>query len=232
MTAKVPGLVIHGGGRMGRQVFDAAGDAGFSTLAVVSPHPPSWVSESTWSGELSGLDVSPGVVIDFSLPEGTLTVAKWCAANGTSLVSGTTGVMEIHIEALEQAARLVPVLWSANFSIGINVCLDLVSRASGVLGELAGIEITDIHHEYKLDAPSGTALCLGDAANAQNVEYTSLREGEEIGQHFVRFSLQGEEVEIVHRARDRGIYARGALNAAQWLLGQPPGFYTAADWLA
>jgi 4-hydroxy-tetrahydrodipicolinate reductase len=132
----------------------------------------------------------------------------------------------------------VPVLWSPNLSFGVNLLAELVGRAAQVVGRDVSVAIDDIHHRWKKDAPSGTALLFGAAiarcrdGDESGITYRSTREGEVIGEHRVRFALAGEEIELVHRAGERGIFARGALEAGRWLVRQPAGFYSAADWLA
>jgi 4-hydroxy-tetrahydrodipicolinate reductase len=133
---------------------------------------------------------------------------------------------------------VVPVLWSPNLSLGVNLLADLAARAASVLDNDAPVTIEDIHHQWKKDAPSGTALMLGARIAEQregddsSIRYESVREGEVIGVHSIRFELQGEEFDLVHRAHDRSIYALGALRAGLWLVSREPGLYTARDWLA
>jgi 4-hydroxy-tetrahydrodipicolinate reductase len=163
---------------------------------------------------------------------------SWCAETGTALLSGTTGLQAGDKDALEVAARSVPVLWAPNLSIGINLVQQLVVQMASVLGHEATIEIEDIHHAGKKDAPSGTALMLADAAarargdhDTDEIVMSSIREGDETGRHQVRFNLPGEQIEITHHAGNRSIYAIGALQASRWLPAQNAGLYTAADFL-
>jgi 4-hydroxy-tetrahydrodipicolinate reductase len=141
-------------------------------------------------------------------------------------------------DGLTRAARKVPVLWSANMSLGVNLLAQLCARTASMVPVETAITIRDVHHQWKKDQPSGTALMLGETIEqargegAAAVEYVSLREGEAIGQHEVTFSLAGERMVLSHEALDRSIFARGALAAAQWLGRQAPGRYTAADWLS
>jgi len=231
MNTGRPGLVLLGAGRMGRRVHDAAPALGFELLAVTARHRPDWLEASLWREELDDCPGHAALLIDFSLPAGTLRATAWCAEHGVALLSGTTGLDATQRDALVEAAHSVPVLWAANFSAGVNLCLHLVGRAAGRLEGVRELQITDIHHAGKKDAPSGTALALGAAAEPLQPRYTSIREGDAVGEHRVRFVLDGEEIEIVHRSFDRDIYARGALTAGRWLLGLPPGLYTAADWI-
>jgi len=224
-----PGLVVFGAGRMGRLVHDIADEAGFRLAGVVSRTQPGWETIAPFAQSLDGLDESVSLVIDFSLPQGTLTAASWCADNGVALLSGTTGLDEEQGAALEEAAERVPVLWAANFSPGINLCLELAAIAASRLQGVEGVQVTDVHHVHKKDAPSGTALALGAAAAPYTAVYDSIREGEAVGIHELRFKLAGEEVGIIHNAVDRGIYARGALRAGHWLLNREAGKYDAGD---
>jgi len=209
-----------------------------SIIAVVGPQAPEWESEFTWCRELSEVPVTPDLLIDFTLPEGTLAAAHWCASNGVPLVSGVTGLTEAVITALEKTAEKAPVLWSPNLSLGVNLLADLAARAARVLDKDQAVVIEDVHHQWKKDAPSGTALMLGKRIGQQRnddesaIEYRSIRKGEVIGEHTITFSMDGEEFDLVHRAHDRTIYARGALNAGTWLTGQKPGLYSAEDWLS
>lgn len=229
MSDARPGLLILGAGRMGRLVHDVAEEAGFEVVGVISRHRPDRTAETTWFDNFDAVTGDVSLLIDFSLPDGTRAAAEWCARNRVPLVSGTTGLQDGHKQALSAAAGSTPVLWAANFSIGVHLCLQLVAQAAAQLSQVQSLEITDVHHVHKLDAPSGTALALGAAAEPLEAAYDSIRQGEEIGHHDVRFRLAGEDVSISHTARDRGIYARGALEAGRWLMGQNPGIYTLAD---
>jgi 4-hydroxy-tetrahydrodipicolinate reductase len=234
-------IVIHGTGRMARVLAQAAAEAGnFEVQALVGPRPPDWETQTPWFAGLQELPAHPlpQLLIDFTLPDGTLTAANWCAEREVPLLSGVTGLPGGTMEALRRAARKAPVLWSPNLSLGINLLADLAARAAAVLDPATPVTIEDIHHRWKKDAPSGTALMLGAAIAAGRggdesaIEYRSRREGEVIGHHTVTFRLAGEHFDLAHRAGDRAIYARGALDAGLWLLRQAPGFYSARDWLA
>lgn len=173
------------------------------------------------------------VAIDFSLPEGFEPLLAECLARGCGLVSGTTGLGERQHSALAAAGRGIPVLWAANFSLGVVVLEDLVRRAAAALQGWQ-VQITDIHHIHKKDAPSGTALTLARAAReggADNPLIESLREGEVVGLHRLRFTGPGEVLELAHEAGDRDIFARGALEAARLLAGRPAGKHRFADLL-
>ena len=167
------------------------------------------------------------VAIDFSLPEGFDPVLALCLARGRALVSGTTGLEPGQRQALDAAAAHVPLLWASNFSVGVAVLNALVERAAQALPGW-DCDIVESHHVHKKDAPSGTALTLGEAAARGGAEprYASLRAGDIVGEHLVQFAGQGERIELVHRATNRDIFARGALQAASRLAGRDPGLYT------
>jgi len=194
-------------------------------------------------------------VIDFSWPAASVGHAKIAAATGKALVIGTTGLDATQESALKQAARKAPILWAPNMSVGINLLLELVREAAAQLGPEYDIEILEMHHRYKVDAPSGTALALGRAAaagrdvdlgkkragarngatgprKAGDIGFAVLRGGDEIGLHKVMFAGAGETIELSHRATSRRVFARGAVRAAQWLARKKPGLYSMADVLA
>lgn len=183
------------------------------------------------AAELQGV---PGfdVAVDFSLPEGFDAILALCLARGAPLVSGTTGLDPAQRGAIDAASARIPVLWASNFSLGVAVLHDLVERSARTL---AGwdCDIVEVHHARKVDAPSGTALTLGAAAEAGGAapRYASLRAGDVVGEHTVQFTGPGERIELVHRATSRDVFARGALHAAVRLRGKPPGRYRVADLL-
>jgi 4-hydroxy-tetrahydrodipicolinate reductase len=231
-------IAVHGTGRMARAIAAVAETRpDLELTALAGPQAPDWDTVIPWFRTLDEIPERPAVLIDFTLPAGTLTAAKWCGEQGVALLSGVTGLPDSTVGALGDAARQVPVLWSPNLSLGVNLLADLAGRAAAVLDNETPVVIEDIHHQWKKDAPSGTALMLGATVAAQRggdesaIEYRSQREGEVIGVHTVTFHMAGEEFDLVHRAHDRSIYARGALEAACWLLEQPAGLYSARDWL-
>jgi len=232
-------IAIHGTGRMAQAITrEAAARSDVSIVALAGPQAPDWGGSPGWFPGLDDLPGRPDLLIDFTLPEGTLAAAKWCAENEVPLLSGVTGLTPAALAALDRTASRVPVLWSPNLSLGVNLVADLAFRAATVLDEDVPVHIEDIHHQWKKDAPSGTALMLGQRIAAarggddSRVEFTSVREGEIIGEHTVTFRMEGEEFSLVHRASERSIYARGAIDAGAWLTEQGPGRYSAADWLS
>lgn len=167
------------------------------------------------------------VAIDFSQPDGFDAILDHCVARGVALVSGTTGLSDAQRQRLDVAAKKIPVLWAANFSIGVVVLEDLLRRASAAL-QAWDVDIVETHHIGKKDAPSGTALALGKAVEqggGKTPHYASLRAGDVIGEHTVQFTGPGERIELTHRANNRDIFARGALEAAARLAGHAAGSY-------
>jgi 4-hydroxy-tetrahydrodipicolinate reductase len=193
---------------------------------------------------LRGCDVA----IEFTSPAVTAEHAALAARLGKPVVIGTTGLHGAEEQAVREAARAIPIVWAANTSLGINLLLGLVEQVASRLGPDWDIEIMEMHHRHKVDAPSGTALALGRAAaSARGAEFgevavrgrdgitgarpsgaigfAALRGGDNIGEHHVIFAGAGERLELTHRATDRGIYAKGAVRAALWLADKPPGLY-------
>jgi 4-hydroxy-tetrahydrodipicolinate reductase len=192
------------------------------------------------------------VLIDFTVPAATVAHAKVCADKGVSMVIGTTGLDPDQSKAIHEAAKRVPILWAANMSLGVNILLALVEKTASMLDPAYDIEIVEMHHRHKIDAPSGTALALGKAAAAgRKVElekvwrksrdghtgarpageigFATLRGGEEVGVHTVMFAAAGERLELSHRSFSRETYASGAVRAALWLKGKKPGLYGMKD---
>jgi 4-hydroxy-tetrahydrodipicolinate reductase len=235
-------------GRMGRIIAEAVPDLGGyleggidKEGAVFGPH-----------GDASALAKACDVLIDFSSPAALLTHLDAAVSAGCPIVIGTTGLGEERQGAIESAAAKVAVLQSANMSLGVNLLSHLVEQAAARLGPEWDIDILEMHHRYKVDAPSGTALLLGAAAargrsstpEALNrtdrmsvtrarepgtIGYASLRGGSVAGDHMVIFASEDERIELGHRAENRGIFARGAIRAALWLAGKPAGRYAMGD---
>jgi 4-hydroxy-tetrahydrodipicolinate reductase len=253
--------VIGCGGRMGRMLLAeiAAGEG--CVLAGGTTAPGSAYLGSDL-GELAGvgrIGVAAGsaagdlirasdVVIEFSVAAATAAHATLAAELGKPLVIGTTGLSPSETEAVQQAARRVPIVWAANTSLGINLLLGLVGQVAERLGPDWDIEIVDMHHRGKADAPSGTALALGRAAavgrgvtlgevahrgrdgitgprKTGEIGFAALRGGDAVGDHHVIFASAGERLELSHRATNRAIYAKGAVRAAHWVVGKPAGLY-------
>ena len=183
------------------------------------------------ASELAGVPAFD-VAIDFSLPEAFDAMLALCVERGAGFISGTTGLSDAQRAALEAASARIPLLWAANFSLGVAVLDELVERAAAALPGW-DCDIVEAHHARKLDAPSGTALALGAAAGrgGAHPRYASIRAGDIVGEHLVQFTGTGERLELVHRAGSRDIFARGALHAATRLRGKPPGAYRLRDLL-
>jgi 4-hydroxy-tetrahydrodipicolinate reductase len=194
------------------------------------------------------------VVIDFSLPAASAALASLCAARGgPALVIGSTGFDEAQLAAIAEAAERVAIVRAGNFSLGVNMLMGLVAQAARALGpEAYDIEVFEAHHRRKVDAPSGTALMLGEAAAtgrgvrlaqvaqrvrdgvtgpraAGDIGFSVMRGGGVIGEHSVVFAAEDEILTLSHSARDRGLFARGAVAAARWVAGRPAGAYDMQD---
>lgn len=252
-------------GRMGRALIETTlGTAGV-TLAAAFEHPDS-PALGRDAGALAGRDAigiivgaSPAaeldrfdVLVDFTAPEATLAHVRLCRSAGRRLVIGTTGLNAAQQAAVRDAARDIAIVHAPNMSIGVNLCFKLIELAARVLGAGSDIEIIEAHHAGKQDAPSGTALRLGEVAagalgrdlakcavyerqgrtgarRAGSIGFSSIRAGDIVGDHTVLFATAGERVEITHRATSRGNFAAGALRAAQWIMGREHGLYDMQD---
>jgi 4-hydroxy-tetrahydrodipicolinate reductase len=248
-------------GRMGRRIAALAIESGrFDVVAGIEA--PGHEAIGRDVGELAGIGVfgvkvsaelteKPDTLIDFSLPEGTMVWLDRCRAAGTPMVIGTTGLTESQRAAVADAAVSIPIIHTANYSVGVNVLLKIVGQVAKALGEDYDIEIAETHHRFKKDAPSGTALALAraicsalgkDPGEAMvygrggqcprkpgEIGMHALRVGDNVGEHVVHFGNLGETVTIGHYAHTRDTFARGALRAAQWVIGKKPGLYTMQD---
>jgi 4-hydroxy-tetrahydrodipicolinate reductase len=195
--------------------------------------------------DIHGLAARSDALIDFTNASYSVQVADACARAGIAHICGTTGFAEAQKQRLQEAATRIPLVWSPNMSIGVTLFSSLVEQAARVLDEDYDIEIYEMHHRHKKDAPSGTALALGHAAAAGrtvdlderavfdrngerergSIGFASLRGGDVVGDHTVTFAGPGERFELTHRASSREIYVRGAMMAARWAQGRPAGFY-------
>ena len=192
------------------------------------------------------------VLIDFTVPEATMFHAKQCYDNSMSIVIGTTGLSKTQEKELLSFSKKIPVVYSANFSIGVTLLSKLVSNATKTLGLDWDIEVLEMHHKQKVDSPSGTALLLGKSAadarhqelsnvksslrdglvgkrKADGIGFAVLRGGDVVGEHSVFFCNSGERIELAHKATDRSIFAYGALRASYWAATANPGLYSLAD---
>ena len=258
-------IAMHGAtGRMGTRIIHLLADDPTLVLGAAIDR-PDHVNLGHDAGVLIGLGPlgepltadlhkTVDVVIDFSTPEATLSLARKCAEGGVPLVVGTTGFTPEARRELESFAATIPLFISANFSKAVNLLFQLAGEAAKALGSSADIEIVERHHRFKADAPSGTALRIAEvvatAIGSTSADYAhgrsgqtgvrpagqiglhALRTGDNPGEHTIIFGLMGECLEISHRALNRDGFARGALDAAKFLAGKPPGLYTMADLLA
>lgn len=248
-------------GRMGRTLIQAAAQNGDMKVSAALERADSSVLGAD-AGELAGIAcvgvaVSGSleaaefdVLIDFTQPAATLANLDLCARKGRPMVIGTTGFDDAGRKRIEQAARKIAIVFSPNMSVGVNLCFRLIEIAARALGEDADVEIVEAHHRHKVDAPSGTALRMGEVvAQARGralkdiaaygprsgerkrgaLGFASVRAGDIVGDHTVLFAGAGERVEITHRAESRLTFAHGALRAARWLSGRAPGLYDMQD---
>ncbi|MCC7346620.1 MAG: 4-hydroxy-tetrahydrodipicolinate reductase [Variibacter sp.] len=259
-------LIIAGaGGRMGRTLVKAAADmpgvevagalegAGSPLLGqdahVLAGLPARGLAISS---DAEALLKDADAIVDFTIPAATVALAKLAARMGRAHIIGTTGCSAADEAAIAEAAKSIPVVKSGNMSLGVNLLAALVRQVARALDEDFDIEIVEMHHNKKIDAPSGTALMLGEAA-AQgrgvvlathslrgrdghtgarppgHIGFASLRGGSVVGEHSVVFAGPAERIELTHKAEDRMLFARGALKAALWARGRKPGLYAMAD---
>ena len=192
------------------------------------------------------------VIIDFTVPAATVAHAAIAAERGVAMVIGTTGLDPAQTALIHAAAKKVPIMWAANMALGVNILLALVEKTASMLDPSYDIEVLEMHHRHKIDAPSGTALALGRAAATGRkvkledvwrksrdghtgarptgeIGFATLRGGEEVGVHTVYFAAAGERLELNHRSFSREGYALGAVTAARWLEGKAPGLYGMKD---
>ncbi|HMM45995.1 MAG TPA: 4-hydroxy-tetrahydrodipicolinate reductase [Candidatus Macondimonas sp.] len=252
-------------GRMGRALLTAA--QGRSDLAVTAAlEAPGHLAVGQDAGMLAGVgalgvsladDVGAAlarceILIEFTRPEPTLAHLAACRDQGRAMVIGTTGLDDAQRREVAAAARAIPVVFAPNMSIGVNLTLKLLETAARVLGDSVDIEIIEAHHRHKIDAPSGTALRMGEviaqtlgrdlrkcavygregqtgARARDTIGFATVRAGDIIGDHTVLFAGEGERLEITHRATSRENFAQGALRAAAWLAGRAPGLYDMGD---
>jgi 4-hydroxy-tetrahydrodipicolinate reductase len=172
------------------------------------------------------------VAIDFSNASAIDEVCRAASQNRKALVIGTTGHSPEQRQSIEKTAKLLPIVFASNFSVGVNALFALTRRAAEIFGSEFAPQIVEAHHTKKKDAPSGTAKTLGEILKEElriEIPIESIREGEVVGEHTVTFVGPGERLELTHRAGSREIFARGALRAAEWIVGKPAGLYSMQD---
>ncbi|MBN8808929.1 MAG: 4-hydroxy-tetrahydrodipicolinate reductase [Sphingomonas sp.] len=233
--------ILGSDGRMGRAIAAIAADLGASVAGGIDA-----------GGDPLALARASDVLVDFSAPSALPEHLDAAAAAGTAIVVGTTGLSAAHHAAIDEAALRVAVLQTGNTSLGVTLLARLVAEAAATLGADWDVEIVEAHHRHKVDAPSGTALLLGEAAAAGRnsalgdlsvvdragltgaraegtIGFASVRGGSIVGDHQVILAGAGERIELIHRADNREIFARGAVRAALWLAGRPAGRYRMAE---
>lgn len=257
--------VLGAAGRMGQTILSCIADADDMTVvgAVTEPGDSALGRDAGEHAGLASLGVpltddhkqalsGAHVAIDFTLPAALETNLRACAEQGTALVIGTTGLSDAQLKSLERVAHQVPLVYGRNMSVGVNVFMEFVERAARALGDQYDVEIVEAHHRNKVDAPSGTALALGErVARAKDrpldelavrgrdgqtgprvpgtVGFAVIRGGNIVGEHTVMFVSPEERLEFKHVAQDRRTFALGALRAARWVSGRAPGLYCMTD---
>lgn len=252
-------------GRMGRYLIEACHQAE-SMRCVVASERPDHPAIGVDAGELAGIgrlnvpltaDLGLSteyfdVLIDFTRPAATFAHLTICQAAGKAMVIGTTGLTTDQKAAISRAAETIPIVFAPNMSVGVNLCFKLLEVAARVWGDGVDIEIIEAHHRHKVDAPSGTALAMGQVIaqtlnrdleqcavygrqgvtgerDRTTIGFATVRAGDIVGEHTVLFADVGERLEITHRASSRMTFAKGAVRAAAWLVGRSPGLYDMRD---
>ena len=257
--------VMGAAGRMGKTLIEAVQQAdGVCLSAAIDRADSSLIGADagelaalgklgvTLSGDLSAVLEQFDVLIDFTHPSVTLKNLEICRQSGKAMVIGTTGFSPQEKQLLADAGKQIPIVFAANFSVGVNLCLKLLDTAARVLGDDVDIEIIEAHHRHKVDAPSGTALRMGEvvasalgrdlqkvavygregqtgARERETIGFATVRAGDVVGDHTVLFAADGERVEISHKASSRMTFAKGAVRSALWLQQRQPGLYDMQD---
>mgnify|MGYP001567847086 CR=1 FL=1 len=234
--------VVGASGRMGQTIIESINQSDKVTLGVTLDK----------GDDLSDMIDQFDVVIDFTRPEATLQYLEICEQASKAMVIGTTGFDDSGLAAINKAAETIPVVFAPNMSVGVNLSLKLLEMTAKVIGEDADIEIVEAHHRHKVDAPSGTALKMGEVVanalgrdlskcaiygregieeprNRQTIGFSTVRGGDVVGEHTVSFFMEGERVEVTHKASSRMTFANGAVRASNWLEGKPAGLYSMQD---
>lgn len=222
MSAPVRVLLVGADGRMGKAISSAAENEPSLTIA----------GRAERDSDLATLTTSCDVVVDFSTADATEAVCEVCAAQSRPLVLGTTGHTSAQKDFVRTTAGKVPIVFAANFSLGVNVLFALARQAAALLGDKFDVEIIEAHHRTKKDAPSGTGKRLAEIleeTRGASAPVHSIRAGDIVGDHEVIFAGHGERLELTHRASSRETFARGALQAALWVVGKPAGLYSMED---
>ena len=256
--------VTGASGRMGQMLVEVIGQAGDTALVGaldIAGAPSLGIDAGAFLGKPTGIAISADYataladarfVIDFTRPEGTLALLPYCAQHGIAMIIGTTGFDEAGRAAIAAAAQRTAIVFAPNMSVGVNVTLKLLEMAARSFAEGYDIEIVEAHHRHKVDAPSGTALMMGEViANAQgkklqdvavyerygvtgprdpaSIGFATIRGGDIVGDHTVLFAATGERIEISHKSSSRVTYAHGSLRAARFLAGRTSGLFDMQD---
>lgn len=257
--------VTGAGGRMGRTLIEAVDQTEGLQLSAAIEHPESSLIGAdagelaalgkcgvTVVGDLAAVINDFDVLIDFTAPVATLANAKLCAANKRKMVIGTTGLSDAQKAELADAGNDTAIMFAPNMSVGVNLCFALLEQAAKVLGDDVDIEVFEAHHRHKVDAPSGTALRMGEvvadalgrdlnevavygregqtgARDRKTIGFATVRAGDIVGDHTVTFAADGERVEITHKASSRMNFARGAMRACKWLEDRDSGLFDMQD---
>jgi 4-hydroxy-tetrahydrodipicolinate reductase len=256
--------VAGASGRMGQMLVEAvraADDCVLSGALDIAASPTIGHDAGAFAGQTTGVlittDIAQGlknsrVLIDFTRPEGTMAHLAVCRANGVAMVIGTTGFTDSQKTEIAQAAKHIPIMMAPNMSVGVNVTLKLLEMAAKALATGYDIEIIEAHHRHKVDAPSGTALKMGEVIagalgrdlkdcavyaregvtgerDPSSIGFATIRGGDIVGDHTVLFAGTGERIEITHKSSSRSTYAQGSLRAARFLAGQKSGLFDMFD---
>jgi 4-hydroxy-tetrahydrodipicolinate reductase len=222
MKTPVRVALIGSAGRMGRTIVD---------LARTEPN-IEIVAQCDQGDDIAVGIKKSDVVIDFSLANSIGDVCQAALSEQKPLVIGTTGHSDSQKAIIQDASQSLAMVFASNFSVGVNALFALTAKAAQILGDDFNIEIIETHHAGKKDAPSGTAKTLDEVlkkAGKKQIPIQSIREGDVVGEHTVIFEGKGERLELVHRAKSRETFAKGALRAAEWVVGKPPGLYSMQD---
>jgi len=257
--------IIGASGRMGKTLIDAVDKTEGLVVSVAVERPDSSLIGAD-AGELAGIGKIGvkivanltavvddfDVLIDFTTPETTINNLEICTKNNKKIIIGTTGFDEAGLSKIDQAAQKIAIIFAANYSVGVNLCLKLLKQAAEVLNDDYDIEIIEAHHRHKVDAPSGTALRMGEVVaetigrdlkdcavygregitgtrDPETIGFSTIRSGDVVGDHTVLFATEGERVEITHKASSRMTFAKGAARSCSWLKNKQTGLFDMQD---
>ncbi|PID45746.1 MAG: 4-hydroxy-tetrahydrodipicolinate reductase [Proteobacteria bacterium] len=256
--------IVGAAGRMGKTLVEAVQADEHSQVTVGTVLPDSSLVGADL-GEVAGIGKNQvalsssleaagdfDVLIDFTTTDATMAHLDYCVAHGKSMVIGTTGFSDEQKARIQAAGERIPLVFAPNMSVGVNLCFKLLDMAARVLGDTVDIEVIEAHHRHKIDAPSGTALGMGEVLakaldrdlkkcavygregvtgerERQTIGFETIRAGDIVGEHTVMFADIGERIEITHKASSRMTFAKGAVRAANWLVGKPARVYSMQD---